>query len=300
MVHLITGGKGFIGSHLEPYLRELYPKDTVHSIDRKECDLTDRNATHSLIARLQPDRVYHFSGLARATGTDDFPQWFGQNFLATVHLLEGLEANKKKVSLFLASSAHVYGNQEKPVSEETPAHPETAYGFTKYLAEQAARRSSEKNSQIQVIVGRLNNCIGPGQKPGFVIADLCSRIRETVQKGGDTLTTGPLEDSRTFMDVRDLVKILPEILELPQASHFEIYNIASEHQHTIRLVAETLVSFLKAPLKLVPKSGVAPNSFKGVRISVEKFNRALHPTFRPLKDTLKDALDYELRKGTPS
>jgi len=310
MIYLITGASGFIGSRLVAYLTRANPMDEIHTLDRRAesrgpgshvVDLLDTERLTEVIRKIQPDRVYHLAGFSRVSGKEDLPENFELNYLGTTSLLKALgKAVQKKVSFFLASSTLVYGNQLHKVSEDSTLQPNSPYGFSKYLAEEAARHATQSSPELSVVVGRLYNNIGPGQPPGFVVPDLCVRIREALEKKDASLRTGPLDGRRSFMDVRDTVKILAQLLENPQPSRFEIYNLASPHTHTIREIVDTLVKLSGKDLEVCPSNELAPNAFAGLEVGTEKLSRALHPTFRPLKETLKDTLDNELKRNIVS
>jgi len=310
MIYLITGASGFIGSHLVTYLRKAYPMDEIHTLDRRiepaasgshSVDLLDTDRLTKVVGEIQPDRVYHLAGFSRVSGNEGLPENFELNYLGTTSLLKALEKSvQKEVSFFLASSTFVYGNQTQKVSEDSPLQPTSPYGFSKYLAEEAARHATQSNPKLSVVVGRLYNNIGPGQPSGFVVPDLCGRIRDALKKEESSLRTGPLEGRRSFMDVRDTVKILVELLSRPQPSHFEVYNLASPQTHTIREIVDTLVELSGKELEVRSSNEIAPNTFAGLDVGTEKLSRTLHPTFRPLKETLKDTLENELKKDIVS
>ena len=305
MINLITGGNGFVGSHLIEHLLAQSPSDAIHSLDRESvakppvighhCDLRDADGVRRVIDEVRPDRIYHLAGFARASGEKGVPENFENNTLTTLALLDTIAALDKPVTLFLASSAHVYGNQVNPVDEESPTLPVSPYGFSKMLAERAAQRATEQCPRLHVVVGRLSNCIGPGQGPGFVVADFAHRLHELLANGGTQLETGPLDARRSFMDVRDLVTLLPRLLDGPQASRFEIYNLASPDSHTIREMVEQLIALTGKPISLKVKTETAPNAFAGLVVKTDKLQHLLHPSFRALGETLKDTLENEMR-----
>jgi len=309
VIQLITGGNGFIGSHLIDHLLTAHSADSLHTLDRDNgkaskvqghrCDLKDAAHVKQIFAEVRPDRVYHLAGFARASGDVGVPESFENNTLTTAAILEAIASTEKPVSLFLASTAHVYGNQKESVNEASATLPTSAYGFSKMLAEQVTRRAVDKNPNLQVVIGRLNNCIGPGQGPGFVVADFTRKLRAVLAAGKHELETGPLDGRRNFMDVRDLVTLLPKLLAAPQPSRYEIYNLASSHTHTIREMVEKLIELSGKPITLKVKEATAANAFAGLDVKTDKLGQLLHPSFRALQETLKDTLEFE-SKGSVS
>ena len=122
-----------------------------------------------------------------------------------------------------------------------------------------------------------------------MVADLCAKLKTVLAKGGNELETGPLGAKRSFLDVRDLVPLLPRLLEL--TGKFEIVNLASPSTHQIREIVEKLVLLSGKKVTIREKAQTAVNSFAGLEVNTGKMQRLLHPSFRPLEETLKDTLE---------
>ena len=254
--------------------------------------LEDEQATFQLIQKVRPDRVYHFAGISRVSKEFSSQQYLTTNYMATLHLIKALERLAKPVSFFFASSVHVYGNPQEIVTETSPPHPQGPYGQSKYLAEEALRNQSTKNDQLKAIIGRLYNCIGPGQAEGFVASDLCRKIATLKRTQGTLLETGPLNTYRRFLDVRDAVSLIPQLFNIPTASQFEIYNIASEREVQIKEMVNILIKYAGISPKVESSGEASPNEFKGLRLSTDKLKKAIPGLgFRPIEETLKDMLD---------
>lgn len=304
MNHFITGASGFIGAHLAEYLRRECPKDELFSIGRSASgpagvthfkgDLADTAVVTEIVQKVRPDRVYHLAGASRPSAAGGVHTQFESNFLTTLSLLKALETLNAPVRFFLASSAHVYGNQTSEVSEEAELHPNTAYGFSKFLAEQSTRKFAQDSPNFQVVVGRLYSCVGPAQQEGFVVSDFIRRISD-LRPEDSVLQTGPLNSSRVFMDVRDVAELIPRLLAAKHPSRFEVYNIASQHYRSVEEVLRLLLDLAGKHPKVESSEDAASNAFSGIRVSAAKLEELLHPQFRPLEETLRDA--YQAHKG---
>lgn len=306
MKHLVTGGNGFIGRALVAHLMEKFStqeNQEVVSLGSANypqspcphfvCDLTNKNAVKFALNQIQPDWVYHLAGSPRITDGTRFPDYFAKNFISTAFLSEALTALGKKIRLFYASSVHVYGNQPGSVHEEAPCHPMTTYGFTKYLAEEFLRAQAQANAQFSVMVGRLYSCMGPGQGPGFVAADLCRKIALLKGQTDDVLTVGPLSGSRTFLDVRDAVTLFPKLLAAMPASCFEIVNISSPHTLQISHVLKLLLEIAKKAPQIQSNTQTGENKFAGLMASNEKLKQLVPQfSFRPIENTLHDMYQW--------
>lgn len=293
---LIAGGQGFIGKHLIENL--LSSQHEIHVVSRKPgniagvqshvCDLVDEAQTVRLVDQIKPERVFHLAGTSRVNDEAGLPPYFEQNVLTTTSLLKGVAALNKPVTFFLASSAHVYGNQEGVVNEQSPPQPASFYGFSKYLAEQALRQYTLDCDFIRGTVGRLYSCIGPGQGAGFAISDLAAKVKALPAKGG-VLQTGPLEAVRSFIDVRDLATVLSRLVEATPANRFEIYNVGADRYLSIREVLNILLK-LSGKTPEIQSALAGPNAFKSLKMGTERLQALGKFTLRPLEDTLADIL----------
>lgn len=297
---VVTGGSGFVGRFLVEQLRATRPQAKLISIDRAKrdtanvehvsLDLTKKDAVADFLARALPAEVYHLAGIARTTTGIGLPEYFEQNTLTTLALLNGLQAAGGTPRFFLASSVHVYGNTTAEVAEDSPAAPVSEYGFSKYLAEEAVRERVATWPGLRAIIGRFYNCIGPGQAEGFVVSDLCRRIRE-LPKAGGRLVTGSLHSVRNFTDVRDAVSFPPALMANNRLDRLEVFNFASPEYHSIEELAHELLRLSGKAAALETRETFAASQFKGLKVSTKKLSEKLKPRFRPWETTLRDALD---------
>lgn len=292
---LITGGSGFLGMNLIRELASTRPKAHLTSVGRNRpsgvhehlaCDLTDPEITEAAVLAAEPTEVFHLAGSARVSQDAGMADYFAQNFLTTVHLLQGLRKWTQPVKLFFAGSVHVYGNAPDLVDENTELAPAGPYAFSKYLGEQAVREYGTNVPQSQVVVGRLYSCIGPGQAPGFVTSDLCERIRQ--HKAGTPFPVRSVDSFRCFLDVRDAVTVIASLVARAKVG-IDLVNIASPFELTIGEMASQLIRISGASIEVQPVQSNSDNAFQGLRIRLDKL-KALFPEarFRPIQETLKD------------
>ena len=302
---LLTGASGFLGRHVVDYLKKYRSSEQLFTLGRRRpgaagiehfnCDLTHENDTAEVLDRVRPDRIYHLAGIARVADHILMPQYFSDNFLTTFSILRWVQKQNYPVSLFFSSSVHVYGNQQEVATESTPARPVTHYGFSKYLAEEALRHYAMDFSHLRVVVGRLYNCVGPGQPSGYVVPDLCRKIL-ALPPGPDTaLKIQAVKSVRRFLDVRDAACLIPQILDVPSHQRFEVYNIASPYERTVGEIAEALLKIAKRQSRVESLS--TSNPFTGLKVSTEKMNKALTYSFRPFDETLNDVFEGIEREG---
>ncbi len=296
MNYLITGGAGFIGKNLVDYFAKT---NKVFTLDIKESTfsktkhfldaLDNEEKIYKILKKTKPDVILHFAGISRVTDKIDFFSYFSTNFLTTNTLLRGINRFSRPVTLFFASSVHVYGNVQHLVDENSPIHPSTPYGYSKYLAEEALKEGVNNNPHLSVIIGRLYNCIGPGQPLGFVASDLCYKIADLVKKSGHSLTVGSLKSFRRFLDVRDLAKILDIILQTKNRERFEIYNIAGKQELTIKDMMNILLKHVGISPNIETFEDEHSNLFQGLKINTEKLLKVVSDLdFTDINDTLVD------------
>jgi len=301
MTTLVTGSTGFLGQYLMSHLKSLNPNENIYGCalnapENSDCrtyiiDLTDQLKVFDLIRKLKPQRVFHLAGIAKVSNEITFESYFSQNTLSTQYLLEALVSLDCPVEFFLASSVHVYGNQSYSVNELAETKPESSYGFSKYLAEETLKSFSLQNPKLKTLVGRLYSCVGPKQPLGFVTSDICKKIKDLKKTGAKNLEVGPIDSIRRFTDVRDVVKILPILMNLELTSRFEIFNIAQPKEILVGEMIQTLLDLEGINAQILSRPS-ADNSFKGLKVDTSKMGRHIPPSFfRPLESTLQDILD---------
>lgn len=256
---LVTGGAGFIGSHLTERLLELGHEVVVldnlstgrsENLDqvKDHPHLTIRNGSITDPVLLGEttvgvDVIYH---LAAAVGVklvaDDPVRTIETNIYPTEVLLRSAAAAKQRV--FLASTSEVYGkNPKERWTEEDDLHfgptsrPRWAYGCSKAIDEFLAQAYHRKFG-LPVVIGRFFNVVGPRQVGhyGMVIP----RFVEQALKGGPVVVYDDGEQVRCFAHVKEVVNSIIRLVETP-AAHGSVYNIGSDSPVSIRELAHEII-----------------------------------------------------------
>lgn len=217
MKAIVTGGAGFIGSHLVDAL--IARGDEVHVIDnlRSGClenvnphaslhiaNISSREAKE-IIVRTKPDVVFHLAAQADVTTSVQSPNSDAQiNINGTINILEACCLARAKKIIF-ASTSDVYGeNQKDLLSEKDSVAPISCYGLSKQAAESYIRLFN-RFYQLPYTILRYANVYGPRQavkKEGGVVAIFLNQI-----KNGEPLKIfGDGNQTRDFIYVRDIVK----------------------------------------------------------------------------------------------
>ena len=287
---LITGGTGFVGRWLASHLEK--EGDEVFATG-EEVDVTDAEAVRRSLEEIRPDAVYHLAGWA-AVGSSwtDPPGVFSVNAAGTVHVLDAARRLEQPPRVLIVSSAEVYGRvqpEQLPLDEDLPVAPISPYAGSKVAAEVAARQFAA-GFGLGVVIARPFNHIGPGQAPGFVVADLAKRIVEAERTGATVLEMGNPSPRRDLTDVRDVVRAYRLLVE-----HGEVggtYNVCTGTDVEIGELAQRLIDLSGVPLTLATGSvALRPIDVPVLRGDASKLRAATgwSPEF-PLDETLRDVL----------
>jgi len=255
---LITGGAGFIGSHLTDVL--LAKGYTVRILDDlstgKRSNLPLDNprvelivgdvADADVVARAMVDcqAVAHLAAVASVQASVDDPVRTHQsNFVGTLNVCEAMrQANVKRV--VFASSAAVYGNNGEgfAIDEDTPKAPLTPYASDK-LASEYYFDFYRRQHALEPVVFRFFNIFGPRQDPSSPYSGVISIFSERAQKGLPITIFGDGEQTRDFFYVEDLVGLLVQALEAP---HVEVgaINVGMNQATSLTQMLEVLAEVL--------------------------------------------------------
>ncbi|MFM8219273.1 MAG: NAD-dependent epimerase/dehydratase family protein [Planctomycetaceae bacterium] len=322
MAHcLVTGGAGFIGSHLVENL--LARGDSVTVLDNLSTGRSD-NLTHlRQHPRLQvvtgsitdqpllsevvrdADVIYH---LAAAVGVrlvaDDPVRTIETNIYPTELLLR--LAAQRNCRFFLASTSEVYGknpkerwNEDDDLQFGSTTHPRWAYGCSKAIDEFLTLAYHAKFG-LPAVIGRFFNVVGPRQVghygmvvPRFLDAALSGSPLMVYDDGGQT---------RCFAHVREVVDCVVGLTSLPAACG-RVFNIGSDHPITIRGLSEEVlrVTSSRSPIEHKAYADAYGRDFEDVRRRVPNLDRLESTLGRKpqlkLPEILADILKWRQEQG---
>jgi UDP-glucose 4-epimerase len=231
---LITGGAGFIGSHLADAL--LARGQAVRILDNlstgKRANLSLAHARLELIEGDVADAalvaravegcsaVVHLAAVASVQASVDDPVATHQsNFVGTLNVCEAMRQAGVKRVLF-ASSAAVYGNngEGQAIDEDTPKSPLTPYAVDKLASEQYLDFYRRQHG-LEPVLWRFFNIYGPRQDPASPYSGVISIFSERARQGLPITVFGDGEQTRDFFYVGDLVGLLLQALDMPEVPH---------------------------------------------------------------------------------
>lgn len=216
---LITGGAGFIGSHLANRLQQSGhfvrvlddlssgdPDSLTKGINFNRGDVRDIPKLWSLLQGV--DLVYHLAARVSVPASILYPREYNDvNVGGTVALLEACRDVGIKRLIF-ASSATVYGNQSlQPVRESIEPRPAVPYAVSKFAAEQYIFTIG-KLSKFETVALRIFNAYGPGQPLPPTHAPVIPQFVQAIMGKGSVLVNGNGEQTRDFVFIEDVVNAL--------------------------------------------------------------------------------------------
>ena len=224
---LITGATGFAGGHLAEHLRAA--GDEPVGVGREHGDLTDPEVAERIVRDARPDRVYHLAAAASVGESWRSPlATIDANVASTFNLLDAVRSQAPSARVLVAGSGEIYGPvpaERQPVAEHEPLRPQNPYAVSKASCDLLAGFFADAHG-LHVVSTRAFNHAGPGQSPGYVVADFARQIAEQEAAGADSieLVTGDLRPRRDFTDVRDVVRAYRLLVE---GAPVGAYNVCS-------------------------------------------------------------------------
>jgi UDP-glucose 4-epimerase len=231
---VVTGGAGFIGSHLVDAL--LARGDEVHVVDNlstgsrenlasaaelHELDIR-AEALEQLAGRVRPEVVFHLAAQADVGTSVERPTFDAEvNVVGTVRVLEAARTAGARV-VFASSGGAIYGECERPAVEDDAPQPLSPYAASKLAGEQYLATWNRLHGANHVTC-RLANVYGPRQLPtleGGVVAIFLDRMRD----GQGTEIFGDGSQTRDFVYVGDIVGALLAAAASPAGG---VYNVGS-------------------------------------------------------------------------
>ncbi|HRW08882.1 MAG TPA: NAD-dependent epimerase/dehydratase family protein [Caldilineaceae bacterium] len=248
----VSGGAGFIGSHLANQLHRRghfvrvlddmssgEPRTLDAGINLTRGDVRDIPKLWSLLQGVEV--VYHLAARVSVPASVLYPREYNDvNVGGTVSLLEACrDVGVQRV--ILASSATVYGDQaEQPVHEELATHPAVPYAVSKVAAEQYLFTIG-RLSKFETVALRIFNAYGPGQQLPPVHAPVIPQFIQQILGGGSVVVFGDGGQSRDFVYVEDVVEALIRAATAPNIDQ-QIINVGSGCETAVRELIEQIAA----------------------------------------------------------
>lgn len=252
---LVTGGAGFIGSHVVKELTGMGHKVVVlddlsggfkdylgsHPIF-VQGSVTDYMLLEQLFNEYKFDFVYHLAAYA-AEGLSHFIKRFNytNNLIGSVNLIN--ESVKHKVKCFVfTSSIAVYGAAKPPMREDTVPIPEDPYGISKYAVELDLKTSYEMFG-LNYIIFRPHNVYGENQNIGDRYRNVIGIFMNQLMQGKSLTVFGDGTQTRAFSYIGDVAPYIANSVNIENAYN-EIFNIGADENYTVKELAKNTMQVM--------------------------------------------------------
>jgi len=238
---LVTGGTGFIGSHLVEELLNKGAKVTAVDInsDKKsyfftqklqnkatfiKLDITDKIKTLKFIAKTNPDYIYHLAAEAIVDNSFENPyRTFETNVMGTVTILEAARINTNIKGIIVASSDKAYGKTKKAYTEDSPLNGDHPYDVSKSSTDLIST-TYYKTYKLPVVVTRFGNVYGEGD---FHMNRIIPGICEAIITQKPLLIRSDGTYVRDYLYVKDVINGYILLLEKIESIKGEAFNFSS-------------------------------------------------------------------------
>jgi len=293
---LVTGGAGFIGSHIvDRLIEEGYAVRVIDNLSSGRLENLARHRGNPQVEVIVGDlkkpedalkavegveAVFHYAANPEVRVSTTNPEiHFNENVVATFNLLEAMRRKGVREIVF-ASSSSVYGEPEEiPVGEDAPLRPVSVYGASKAACENLIHAYS-KLYGIRTVVLRYANVVGPRLRHG-VVWDFINKLLRNLT---ELEILGDGKQIRSYIYVDDAIEATITAWRKTDTS-YEVYNIASEDWITVDEVADEVIKAMN--LNNVKKTykpmlhGVGwPGDVKKIALRIDKIKSFFEPRLR--------------------
>jgi len=248
---LVTGGAGFIGSHVVDELIAQGQKVIVlddlsggfkENVNEKavfvQGDICDYGLLINIFEENKIDYVFHLAAYA-AEGLSHFIKRFNynNNLIGSVNLINQSVIHKVKCFVFTSSIA-VYGKNQLPMTEDTIPMPEDSYGIAKYAVEQELE-VSHKMFGLNYIIFRPHNVYGERQNIGDKYRNVIGIFMNQILQNKSLTVFGDGEQSRAFSYIGDVAPVIAKSIDIPEAYN-DVFNVGADVPYTINQLIQNV------------------------------------------------------------
>ena len=258
---LVTGGAGFIGSHVARHLADQGHRVVVvddlsggfrDHLDSRcsfvEGDVSDPEVVEALFREHSFQDVFHLAAYA-AEGLSHFIKRFNytNNVIGSVNLINAAVNHDVDCFVFTSSIA-VYGAAQTPMTEDTVPLPEDPYGIAKYSVERDLAVTHEMFG-LDYVVFRPHNVYGPAQNIGDRYRNVIGIFMNRAMQGEALPVFGDGEQSRAFTYIDDVAPIIASAPDVPAARN-QVFNIGTDEVETVNTLAQLVSDAMGVPTRI--------------------------------------------------
>ncbi len=262
MKSLVTGGAGFIGSHVVDNLLSIGHDVTViddlsggflENVNKKakfiNMSVTDYDNLKNLFEKERFDYVYHLAAYA-AEGLSHFIRRFNyeNNLLGSINLINLSVLNKIKCFVFTSSIA-VYGSNQTPMVETLIPSPEDPYGISKYAVELDLKVAHEMFG-LNYIIFRPHNVYGERQNIGDKYRNVVGIFMNNILQGKELHIFGDGEQTRAFSYIDDVAPVIAKSVENKKA-YGEVFNLGADKAYSLNVLAKLVLKSMNSNVDII-------------------------------------------------
>ena len=293
MIALVTGGTGFVGSHIARTLLDQGHEVMVTGSCPERIPEGTKFIPHCLNGidwrELEKVDVLFHQAANNNTLDPNYEQMMRANFYASCDLFLALLHHSECKQLVYASSTAVYGNGQVPFTEDSEPEPLNAYAISKLRFDQYAMDFAKKYD-MNVVGLRYCNVYGPGEEHKGRRASMVTQLANKIKRGEEVCLFEYGDQRREWIYVKDVVEA--NML----AMHFEgsgIFNCATGNPYTFREVLDALNEYLR--LERMDMRGVELRYVKNPH--PETFQNNIETNMSKSQEILGFAPKYDLNAG---
>ncbi|MBU1178591.1 NAD-dependent epimerase/dehydratase family protein [Patescibacteria group bacterium] len=257
---IVTGGAGFIGSHIvDKLIAKNYQVVVIDSLvtGKKgnldsaakfyETDIRDKKAVAKIFSIEKPDLVCHQAAHASVRESTADPQYDADvNILGSLSILQSCVQAKVKKIVFASTGGALYGDADQmPTPETYPTKPICPYGVAKLSVEQYLHYY-HKIFKLPYVILRYANVYGPRQDPHGE-AGVVAIFSQKMIAGEQPIINGNGEQTRDYVSVKDVVAANIKALESGFIN--ETFNIGTGQETSVNKLFQTMVKIIGKPIK---------------------------------------------------
>jgi UDP-glucose 4-epimerase len=258
---LVTGGAGFIGSHVADELLSRGHKVVVlddlsggfednvpTGATFVKGSILDTELIDRLFERHNFTHVYHLAAYA-AEGLSHFIKRFNynNNLIGSVNLINASVNYNVRCFVFTSSIA-VYGAGQSPMTEEMVPQPEDSYGIAKLAVERELKVTHEMFG-LDYVIFRPHNVYGERQNIGDRYRNVVGIFMNQLMKGQPMTIFGDGEQQRAFTHIHDVAPIIAASVDVP-AAHNQVFNVGADVPHTVNTLAQIVADAMGKECKV--------------------------------------------------
>lgn len=259
---LVTGGAGFIGSHVAADLLRAGHQVVVlddlsggvaanvpDGAHFRQGSISEAAVVDALFEEWRFDYVFHLAAYA-AEGLSHFIKRYNytNNVIGSVNLINAA-VNAETVRCFVfTSSIAVYGHAEPPMAEDLVPAPVDSYGIAKYAVEQELKVTHEMFG-LPYIIFRPHNVYGERQNIGDRYRNVIGIFMNQILRGEPCTIFGDGEQTRAFSHIDEVALPIARSIDNPRV-HGQIFNIGGDTPYTVNELASAVATAMGAPLRV--------------------------------------------------